>query len=139
MRGKVTPYEGATLRWNVGLYRSNVSDDIVFLPATIPGRDFFQNVDQTRRQGIEAGLELRSGRLRAWLDYAFTDATFQTPFTEDSPLNPAANANGQIQVVPGSRLPGVPRHRLKLGMIITSPSLDRRRCRHRKQRPISVR
>ena len=116
LRGKVTPYEGATLRWNFGLYRSNVSDDIVFLPATIPGRDFFQNVDQTRRQGIEAGLELRSGRLQAWLDYAFTDATFQSPFTEDSPLNPAANANGQIQVVPGNQLPGVPRHRLKLGL-----------------------
>ena len=116
LRGKATPYDGAALRWNVGLYRSNVSDDIVFLPAAIPGRDFFQNVDQTRRQGIEAGLELRSGRLQAWLDYAFTDATFQSPFTEDSPLNPAANANGQIQVVPGNRLPGVPRHRLKLGL-----------------------
>lgn len=116
LRGKATPYEGATLRWNVGLYRSTVSDDIVFLPATIPGRDFFQNVAQTRRQGIETGLELRSGRLQAWLDYAFTDATFQSAFTEDSPLNPAANANGQIQVGPGNQLPGVPRHRLKLGV-----------------------
>jgi outer membrane receptor protein involved in Fe transport len=53
--------------------------------------------------------------MRAWLDYAFTDATFQTSFLEDSPLNPAANANGQIQIMRGNQLPGVPRHRLKLG------------------------
>jgi outer membrane receptor protein involved in Fe transport len=115
LRGQVTPFGDATLRWNIGLYRTNVSDDIVFLPGSIPGRDFFQNVSLTRRQGIETGLDLRAGRLRAWLDYAFTDATFQTPFLEDSPLNPAANANGQIQIMRGDQLPGVPRHRLKLG------------------------
>ncbi len=116
LRGRVTPYAGATLNWNIGLYRSNVSDDIVFLPATIPGRDFFQNVSQTRRQGIETGLALHTGRLLAWLDYAFTDATFQSPFTEDSALNPAADSNGQIRIMPGNQLPGVPRHRLKLGL-----------------------
>jgi outer membrane receptor protein involved in Fe transport len=116
LRGKATPYEGATLRWNVGLYRTNVSDDIVFLPATIPGQDFFQNVGLTRRQGIEAGMSLQAGSLRAWLDYAFTGATFETAFTEDSPLNPASNAAGQIPVMRGDQLPGVPRHRLKLGL-----------------------
>jgi iron complex outermembrane receptor protein len=116
LRGKVTSFGDATLRWNVGLYRTNVSDDIVFLPGTVPGSDFFQNVSQTRRQGIEADLNWRSGRLLAWLGYAFTDATFQTAFLEDSPLNPAAGANGQIQVTRGNQLPGVPRHRLKLGV-----------------------
>ena len=116
LRGRTTPFEGATLRWEVGLYRTNVSDDIVFLPAAIPGRDFFQNVGLTRRQGIEAGLTLQTERLRAWLGYAFTDATFQTAFTEDSPLNLAADANGQIQIRHGDQLPGVPRHRLKLGL-----------------------
>jgi iron complex outermembrane receptor protein len=116
LRGTATPYAGASLRWNFGVYRTNVSDDIVFLPGALPGRDFFQNVSQTRRQGIEAGVTLRSGGLFAWLDYAFTDATFQTSFTEDSPLNPAAGANGQIQIMRGNHLPGVPRHRLKLGV-----------------------
>jgi len=104
------------LQWNIGFYRTTVSDDIVFLPASIPGRDFFQNVGLTRRQGIETGLTLRSGRMRAWLDYAFTEATFQSGFTEDSPLNPAADANGQIHISRGNQLPGVPRHRLKLGL-----------------------
>ena len=32
-----------------------------------------------------------------------------------SPNNPYADANGNIQVMPGDSLPGVPRHRLKFG------------------------
>jgi iron complex outermembrane recepter protein len=116
LRGQLTPFEGAIVRWNIGLYRTNVSDDIVFLPGTIPGRDFFQNVSLTQRRGIEAGITARNGRLQTWLDYAFTDATFQTSFLEDSSLNPASNANGQIQIRRGNQLPGVPRHRLKLGL-----------------------
>jgi outer membrane receptor protein involved in Fe transport len=115
LRGELKPRDDTTLRWNLGFYRTDVNDDILFLPGALAGLDFFQNTSHTRRQGIEAGLTLRRGRLFAWIDYALTDATFQTSFTEDSPLNPAADANGQIQVKPGNRLPGVPLHRLKLG------------------------
>ncbi len=115
LRGQFTPYTGATLRWNAGVFRTNVIDEILFLPSPIAGRDFFQNAGPTRREGVEGGLKLQSGRLLAWIDYAFTAATFQTPFAEDSPLNPAADANGQIYIARGSQLPGVPRHRLKLG------------------------
>ena len=34
----------------------------------------------------------------------------------NSPSNPFQDANGDIEVVPGDRLPGVPRQRLKLGI-----------------------
>jgi hypothetical protein len=44
----------------------------------------------------------------------FTDATFQTPLLLNSGNNPAANANGQVQVLPGDRIPGIPRHRANL-------------------------
>ncbi len=115
LRGSFRPTAAAQVQWNAGLFRTDSSDDIFFLPSTIPGRDFFQNIGATRRQGIEAGLSLRQGRLYAWLAYALTDATFQTAFLEDSPLNPAANANGQIQVSKGDQLPGVPENRLKFG------------------------
>jgi iron complex outermembrane receptor protein len=115
LRGRVALPDAATLEWNVGLYHTDVSDDIAFLSSAIPGRDYFHNIGLTRRQGIETGLTLRHGKVLAWLDYAFTDATFQTAFAEDSPLNPAANANGQIQINQGDQLPGIPRHRLKLG------------------------
>jgi iron complex outermembrane recepter protein len=115
-RGVLSPFEGASLKWDVDAYRAENRDDIVFSPSTIPGRDFFQNIGHTRRQGIEAALALKVGHVAVSLGYALTDATFQTPLTLDSSLNPAANANGQIQVKPGNRLPGVPMHRLKLGV-----------------------
>jgi outer membrane receptor protein involved in Fe transport len=36
------------------------------------------------------------------------DATFQSGFTVSSPNNPAADANGNVQVQPGNHLPGIP-------------------------------
>ena len=115
LRGRLRPAAGASLEWSIGLFRTNDDNDIAFVASSVPGLDFFQNVGQTRRQGLEAGLSWRGPRLRAWVNYAYTDATFQSPLTLDSPLNPGADANGQIHVVPGNRLPGVPAHRFKLG------------------------
>ena len=69
----------------------------------------------TRRQGVETGLRFRTGRLNAYANYAFTDATFQTALTLSSENNPLADAAGNIQVRPGNRLPGVPRHLFKVG------------------------
>lgn len=114
-RGRFAPFDGASMLWSLGVYRTDSRDDIVFLPSAIPGRDYFQNIGATLRQGVEAGLTFRMPRLTAWLAYAYTAATFQNTFLEDSPLNPAADANGQIVVRPGDQLPGVPRNRLKFG------------------------
>ena len=116
VRGRAHMDEKSTLEWNFGLYRTTDSDEIMFVASATPGLDYFQNIGLTQRQGIEAGLTLKSPRVKAWLNYTFTDATFQTALTLDSPLNPAADANGQIHVMPGNQLPGVPRHRLKFGL-----------------------
>ena len=116
LRGTLHPAKGGTATWHAGLFRTDSSDDIFFVASAIPGRDYFQNVGSTLRQGVEAGVAYHAGRLDAWVDYAYTEATFQTPLTLDSPLNPAADANGQIQVQPGNRLPGVPLNRLKFGV-----------------------
>lgn len=116
LRGRWHPVETAALDWNLGFYRTDNTDEILFVASDTPGLAFFQNVSQTRRQGIEAGVTLRSPSLKAWLNYTYTDATFQTALTLDSPLNPAADAGGLIHVVPGNRLPGIPRHRLKAGL-----------------------
>ncbi|HVC62190.1 MAG TPA: TonB-dependent receptor [Acetobacteraceae bacterium] len=116
LRGRARPFKDATLDWTADVYRTDSGDDILYVASSLPGFAYFQNIGQTRRQGIEAGVTLRYARFRAWLNYAFTDATFGTALTLDSPLNPGANANGQIHVTPGDRLPGVPRNRLKFGM-----------------------
>lgn len=114
-RGQFKPRESVDLDWNVGVYRTNSFDDILFVASDTPGLNFFQNVGQTRRQGVEAGVTLKHARFKTWLNYAFIDATVQSSLTLASPLNPSSDANGQIHVAPGNRLPGVPRHRLKFG------------------------
>ncbi len=115
-RGRLVPYAGAKLDWNVGYFHSNLDNDIAFVQSVILGRGFFQNVGSTRRQGIDAGFRLSSDRWLAWMSYTYTNATFQSTFEESSPENPGADANGNLLVQPGDRLPGVPAHLLKLGL-----------------------
>ena len=113
------PYdEGAVGRveWKAGLFHTDNQDDILFTSSALTGRGFFQNVGATRRQGVEAGLSVRQGPVSVFLDYGYTEATFQSSFLENSPNNPFADVNGQVQVRPGNRLPGIPLHRLKFGV-----------------------
>ena len=116
LRGQFVPYDNAKLNWNLGAFHSNLDDDIIFVQSATIGTGFFQNVGATRRQGFDAGLRLTSGRWLAWIDYSYTDATFRTGFLESSPNNPRADANGNIAVHPGDRLPGIPANLLKLGV-----------------------
>ncbi len=104
------------VNWNLGVYRTESSDDILFTSSAALGRGFFQNIGSTRRQGIEAGANLRRGPLLAYANYAFTDATFLSPFTLSTQNNPLADANGLTQVHPGNRLPGIPEHQVKFGV-----------------------
>ena len=105
----------ATVEWHAGLFRTGSSNDIYFAASEFTGRGYFRNIGSTLRRGVEAGFTLNAGRLRAYVEYAFTDATFRDSLTLNSPENPAADANGQIQVRPGDRLPGVPAHLVKFG------------------------
>lgn len=102
------------LSYSLAVFRTKVSDDI-YAVATSLSAGFFQNIPGTLRQGVEADATYRDGRLAAWLSYALTDATFDADVLLPSPSNPLADAAGDIRVRPGDRLPGIPRHRVKLG------------------------
>ncbi|MBN9508528.1 MAG: TonB-dependent receptor [Alphaproteobacteria bacterium] len=115
-RGRFIPFDGAKVDWNVSGYRTNSSDDIIFVQSDILGTGFFQNIGDTRRQGVDVGLHLTTDRWLAWLDYSYVNATFQGTFVESSPNNPAANADGDITVHPGDQLPGIPPQQVKLGV-----------------------
>ncbi len=115
LRGRFAAGAGK-VTWNAGLFRTDSDDDILFAGSAIQGRGFFQNVGSTRRQGIEAGIAYRQDGLLLHADYAYTDATFRTAFTAGSQNNPGADANGQVAVRPGNLIPGIPAHRLKLGV-----------------------
>jgi outer membrane receptor protein involved in Fe transport len=104
---------GGRLRWNLGVFRTGLEDDILLVQSELQGRGYFQNAGDTRRQGVEAGLSWRGDRLALGLDYALIDATFRTAQRLPSPNHPLAEADGAIPVERGDRIPGIPRHRLR--------------------------
>jgi outer membrane receptor protein involved in Fe transport len=105
----------AKLQWSLGLFRTLSTDDILSVASNIQGRGFFVNAGDTLRQGVEASIVYRSSKLLVYANYALVDATFQSAIRLSSPNNPAADADGDIQVQPGDRIPSIPRHRVKAG------------------------
>jgi iron complex outermembrane receptor protein len=115
LRGAVSLGDSDRLSYDLGFYRSNLDDDIVFVNSATLNRAFFTNIGQTRRQGVDASIQYKAPRWSAYLAYTYTDATYQSGFVEAAGSNPAADANGNIAINPGDRLPGVPAHQAKLG------------------------
>ena len=107
--------EDGKLSWKAALFRTDVSEDIVNVASTIQGRGFFKNVPATRRQGIETSFSFRSGRWSLYGGYSLIDATYEFTGNLPSPNNPLADANGNVHVTPGKRIPGIPLHQGKLG------------------------
>jgi iron complex outermembrane receptor protein len=105
---------GSELAWNIGVFRTQLHDDIYGI-ATSLSSGFFQNIGDTQRQGLEAGLTYQAPHWSAYASYSYIEATFQSALTVPSPSSPFQDGNGNIQVEPGDRLPGIPRQRLKLG------------------------
>lgn len=101
---------GDRLRWSVSFYRTDVQDDIQFIVVETGGGGFFQNIAETRRQGVEVAVEGAWKRLKYFLNYAYVDATYQTNVTLASVTNPDG-----VQVKPGDRIPGIPLNNIKFG------------------------
>ena len=112
MRGTIGEYA----KWNLGVFQTDLKDDIYFV-AVGNSRGFFDSIGDTRRRGLEAGL---SGKIDKWgfsVNYALTDATFQNSFRMMSHDNSSAvdqnDGYGRtIQVKPGDKMPGVSLHNL---------------------------
>jgi iron complex outermembrane recepter protein len=117
LRGRVLPDSlgSGAFSWNLGVFRTNLDDDIYGI-ATSVSSGFFQNIGETRRQGVEAGLNYQGPVWSSYLNYSFGDARFESPLLLPSPSNPFQDGNGNIQIEPGDRLPGIPQHRIKAGV-----------------------
>ena len=113
-RGDLGRYVGGRLNWSAGLFQTENHDDILFISSgPLANQGYFKNVGVTRRRGIELGLQGEIERVHFGINYTLLDATFRTPFQANSPNHPAA-VDGQIPVRKGDRIPGIPRHMLKV-------------------------
>lgn len=117
-RGQLTD----NIEWNAALYQTDLQDDIYFVAVNATS-SYFQNVGNTRRRGLEMGLKGKWGKASWGVNYALTDATFQSKFKLASPNNSSAGnvydlnfldegTYQQITVNPGDRIPGVALHNL---------------------------
>jgi iron complex outermembrane receptor protein len=105
-----------TLSWKLGAFRATNADDILAIPSPeLQGFGYFQNVGRTRRQGIEAQVNLTSKTLQLYASYALVDARFLDALQVGS-HSPFADDNGNVQILPGNRIPAIPRNRIKAGI-----------------------
>ena len=85
-RGRLTD----DIEWNASVYQTDLRDDIYFV-AVNANSSFFQNVGDTRRRGIEMGFKGKAGKASFGVNYALTDATFQSDINLLSPHNSSAS------------------------------------------------
>ena len=117
LRGRI-----ANANWHGGFFRAGNDDDILFVMSEQTGFGYFRNFGETRRQGIEMGVDAQVGRMSFGAGYTFLDATFQSEETVNGESNSANDAalegepgtEGAIEIEPGDRMPFTPRHMLKL-------------------------
>ncbi|WP_088280614.1 TonB-dependent receptor [Ideonella sp. A 288] len=113
---------GGGTSWNLGLFRADNKDDILFVADNAAGFGYFKNFGKTRRQGLEAGFSTRLGGATVGANYTWLDATFRSAELvggEGNSSNEEAEdgfpgVEGNIEVEPGHRIPLVPRHMLKI-------------------------
>jgi len=113
VRGRVTN----DLAWNVGVFRADNRDDIMFVADDTSGFGFFQNFGKTRRQGAEAGVSARLGVFDVGANYTYLDATYRS---DEEVLGEGNSTNGEgagfegtLDVHSGDRIPLTPRHIFK--------------------------
>ena len=99
--------------WSADVFHTTNQDDIQFV-ATATNAGYFSNFGSTRRQGLDLALGGRVGRLDWRTMYSWVDATYASAFEVGSGSNSTADAAGNILVLPGDRIPLIPRHTARL-------------------------
>jgi outer membrane receptor protein involved in Fe transport len=117
LRGKPEFSFIRNLSWNVGAFRAENHNDILFVASEELGTGYFQNFAKTLREGVDADLKGRIGRVTWGLDWTYLSATYQSTETLDGSANNTNNVamqgypglDGVITVQPGDRIPLIPK------------------------------
>ncbi|SEB23466.1 TonB-dependent receptor [Variovorax sp. YR216] len=119
LRGVVQP----DIAWNLGVFRSDNRDDLLFVADDSSGFGYFRNFGKTRRQGLELGLSAKPARgLTVGGNFMLLDATYRSAETlggsgnssNDQALAGFPGTDGNIRIRPGDRIPMLPSQVLKL-------------------------
>ena len=94
---------------SVSFYRTVNHDDILFRSVGVTQQGYFSNFDRTRHQGVDLNAGRRYGNWQTHLSYSYLDAVYEV---EGDLFTGVRN----VHVTPGTRIAGLPRHTLKLGL-----------------------
>ncbi len=108
-------------QWNLGLFRADNANDILFVADNAAGFGYFKNFGKTRRQGLEAGISTSLAGVRLAAHYTWLDATFRSRevlmgagnSSNAEAVEGSPGVEGTIDIVPGHRIPLTPRHLFK--------------------------
>ncbi len=116
LRGGAAGPGGSILGYNADYFHSTTNDDIEFLqsPFNPIGSGYFANVGNVLRAGFDIGATLDAANWKIYASYSRTNATYGSSYIEQS-NNPDADANGNITVMKGDHLPGIPENLFKFG------------------------
>jgi len=114
LRGKLEQYHAD---WDLGAFRAENHNDILFVASQETGSGYFRNFAKTLREGIQASLDAHFKRVSVGLDYTFLSATYQSTETLDGTANNTSDialsgfpgVGGVITVHPGNRIPLIPK------------------------------
>lgn len=114
LRGKLEAYG---VDWNIGAFRAENRNDILFVASQETGSGYFQNFAKTLREGVQASVDGHFKRVSYGLDYTFLSATYQSIETLDGTANNTSDialsgypgVGGVITVHPGNRIPLIPK------------------------------
>jgi outer membrane receptor protein involved in Fe transport len=116
VKGKTTTGP-VSLDWSADAYVTRNDNDIIFESSgPFIGSGFFANIGATQRVGAELSADANWDIFDFRASYAYVNASFESAFTDLSADNPAADANGNIFVTPGDRMPGIPRSTAKFDL-----------------------
>ena len=105
---------GHAFSWSAAAYNTTLDNDIEFISSATSAQGYFQNVGQTRRQGVELAGRSQFGPFGVTASYSYIDATYRSTWTESSSSNSSADAEGNITVKPGDHIPGIPANTVQL-------------------------
>ena len=93
--------------YTASVYRSDNSNDILFIPTDKAGLGYFSNFSKTRRQGLDLSAYTRVSTVDLRISYSYLHATYQS----DGEL---FGGEREIAISKGTRIAGLPSHTLKL-------------------------